>query len=237
MLPTRLVMSLFLALLVVTAGCGDNNSSEPEPVVTESPDPENPFFVASPLPYGLPPFDKINDNHYIPAFELGMAEEISEVEAIATNPAAATFENTIVALEQTGSLLTRTQRVFSAMTSAHTNDNLKKIQTEMAPKFAAHNDSIALNPELFARVDSLFQQRDKLDLDAESRRLLERYHTDFVRAGARLSDEEKARLREINALQAELSTAFSQNVLNEVNESAIVVDSRDELERSLCQRH
>lgn len=224
----RMRMLTGLVFLSFFAGCGESN--EPETVVPDSQETENPFFVASSLPYALPPFDRIEDIHFVPAFERGMAEEISEVGAIAANPEAATFENTIVALEMSGQMLTRTQRVFGAMTSAHTNDNLKEIQTEMAAKIAAHNDSIALNPDLFARVDALYQQRQTLGLDAESQRLLERYHVDFVRAGATLTTEQQARLRQINSLQAELSTAFSQNVLNEVNESAIVVDSRAELE-------
>jgi peptidyl-dipeptidase Dcp len=222
----RLVFILSLAFLV--AACGGANP--PEQTVTPSSDTSNPFFVASDLPYGMPHFELIRDEHYVPAFERGMAEELSEVNAIAANADPATFENTIVAMELTGQLLNRTQRVFSAMAGAHTNDNIKEIQQLMAPKFAAHADNILLNAELFARVNTLYQQRDELDLDPESLRLLERYYTNFVRAGALLDDQQKARLREINAERAELSTTFSQNVLNEVNESAIVVDSRDELD-------
>jgi peptidyl-dipeptidase Dcp len=158
-----------------------------------------------------------------------MAEELSETEAIANNGEPPTFENTIVALEHAGQMLNRTDRVFSAMGSAHTNDELKEIETIMAPRFAAHEDTILLNKALFTRVDTLYQGRTDLDLDAESLRLLERYFTDFVRAGAQLSDEEKIRLREINAERAELATAFGQNVLNEVNDSAVVVETREEL--------
>jgi len=222
----RIIFILPLAFLVVACG----GASPPEQTLTPSNDTSNPFFVASDLPYGTPHFDRIRDEHYVPAFERGMAEELSEVNAIAANADPATFENTIVAMELTGQLLNRTQRVFFAMASAHTNDNIKEIQQLMAPQFAAHADNILLNTELFARVNSLYQQRDELDLDPESLRLLERYYTNFVRAGALLDDEQKARLREINAERAELSTTFSQNVLNEVNDSAIVVDSLDELD-------
>ncbi len=218
----RILISLTLAFFV--AACGD--SSPPETSVAT---PTNPFFAVSELPYGLPAFDQIRTEHYLPAFDRGMAEEISEVEIIANNPQPATFENTIVAMEYAGQMFDRTDRVFSAMSSANTNDRLQEIETIMAPKFAAHEDAILLNKKLFTRINTLYQARTELGLDAESSRLLERYFTDFVRAGARLSDEEKIRLREINAELAELSTAFDQNVLNEVNDSAIVVEARDEL--------
>ena len=222
MLHARLLLSLTLSFLV--AACG-NNSQQETAVAT----PTNPFFTVSDLPYGLPAFDRIRNEHYLPAFERGMAEEISETDAIANNEEPPTFENTIVALERAGQMLNRTDRVFSAMGSAHTSDELKEIETIMAPRFAAHEDTILLNKALFTRVDTLYQARADLVLDAESMRLLERYFTDFVRAGARLSDEEKIRLREINAERAELATAFGQNVLNEVNDSAVVVKTRDEL--------
>ncbi len=221
------LLVLGLALFFLTAGCGDNES--PEQIVNQPDDRTNPFFTASTLPYGLPPFDLIEDEHYVPAFERGMAEELRDIENIAMNTEPATFENTIVALELTGDLLSRARRVFGAMTSAHTNDELKKIQSSMAPQFASHSDDILLNPDLFARVASLYKTRDTLELDPESLRLLERYYLDFVRAGAKLSAQEKARLREINAEDAELSTQFSQNLLEEVNSSAIVVDSRADL--------
>ena len=217
---------LSLTLSILVAGCGGNSPEQP---VSQSTDATNPFFAESELPYGMPAFDQIRDEHYLPAFERGMADALGEIEMIATNADAATFENTIVAMERSGRLLDRTDRVFSAMISAHTNDKLQEIDTLTAPMLAAHNDSILLNKALFARVNSIYQSRSELDLDAESLRLLERYFTDFVRAGAQLSDEQKARLREINKERAELSTAFSQNVLNEVNDSAIVVSSRDEL--------
>jgi peptidyl-dipeptidase Dcp len=216
-----------LALCLFLIACSDRDAAEQ--AVTEPAGMTNPFFTESTLPYGMPPFDLIENEHYVPAFERGMAEQTAEIEAIATNPEAATFENTIVAMERSGQLFDRPQRVFSNMVGTHTNEALKEIQTEMAPKFAAHSDNILLNTELFARVASLYEGRDSLELDPESLRLLERYHTDFVRAGAELSEEQKLRLREINAELAELRTAFSQNVLNEVNDSAVIVESRDEL--------
>jgi len=216
-----------LAFFLFVVACSDRDPAVQ--AVIEARGTANPFFAESTLPYGMPPFDLIKNEHFLPAFERGMAEQLAEIEAIAANAQAATFENTIVAMERSGQLLDRSRRVFSNLTSAHTNDTLQEIQTEMAPKFAAHNDNILLNPDLFARVASLYEARDSLGLDPEAYRLLERYHTDFLRAGAQLSEEQKGRLREINAELAELRTAFSQNVLNEVNESAVIVESRDEL--------
>lgn len=223
----RSSLLLSMALLFLVAGCGGSNS--PEESVSASTNSTNPLLEESNLPYGMPAFDRIKAAHYMPAFERGMADEMTEIEAIATNMDAATFENTIVAKERAGQLLKRTNRVFSAMKSAHTNDELKDIETLMAPILAAHRDSILLNQKLFTRVDSLYQARDKLGLDNESLRLLERYFTDFVRAGAQLSENQKERFREINLERAELATAFGQNVLNEVNDSAIVVETRGEL--------
>ena len=221
------VLSMSLSLSLLAAGCGDRDSpQQPSSLPTDT---TNPLFAESELPYGMPAFDRIENEHFVPAFERAMAEQIAEIEAIASNSDPATFENTIAAMEIAGQMLGRARAVFGALTSAHTNDTLKEIETLMAPKFSAHDDSILLNPDLFVRLDALHQARDALGLDAESLRLLERYHTDFVRAGAELSEEQKVRLREINTERAELTTAFAQNVLNEVNDSAVVVSSRDEL--------
>ncbi|MDA0681007.1 MAG: M3 family metallopeptidase [Proteobacteria bacterium] len=216
-----------LTVFLLAAGCSGGNS--PESVVNNTTESSNPFFVDSELPYGMPPFDLIRNEHFAPAFERGMAEEMTEVMVIVSNPEPASFDNTIVALELSGQLLSRSRRVFSSLTGAHTNDALKVIQKDMAPRFSSHNDSINLNPDLFARVADLYAVRETLGLDAESLRLLERYYSDFIRAGAQLSDVQKERLREINSELAQLGTAFSQNVLSEVNDSAIVVDSRGEL--------
>lgn len=216
-----------LALLLLILGCSDREAVE-QPVA-ETPEPVNPLIAKSTLPYGMPPFDLIKDEHFVPAFERGMAEQTTEIEAIASNPEPATIENTVVALEKTGQMLDFANRVFNALTSAHTNDTLEEIDTEMSPRFSAHYDNIFLNSDLFARIASLYDTRDTLGLDADAMHLLERYHLDFVRSGAELSEEEKNRLRDINAELAELGTQFGQNVLNEVNDSAVVVDSREEL--------
>ena len=189
----------------------------------------NPFFTESALPYRLPPFDRIDDAHYRPAFERGMAEQIEEIEAIAAQPEPPTFENTIVPLERSGRLLDRVASVFFSLASAHTNDAVNEIRNEMAPRLAAHTDAILLNADLFARVRTLHERRESLALDAEARRLVERYHVDFVRAGARLSASDKERMQEINAELAALSSRFTQNVLDEVNAAAVVVETEEEL--------
>ena len=192
-------------------------------------DTPNPLLEPSPLPFGYPAFDRVRDSHYAPAFSQGMAEHLREVEAIANNPSETTFENTLVALERSGQLLGRVQRLFFNLVGAHGNDALRAVEKEMAPKLAAHSDAIRLNPALFARVDRLHARLDQLGLDPESRRLLDRTHRDFVRSGARLGETEKTRLKALNAEIATLQTSFAQNVLKETNASAVVVDRREDL--------
>jgi peptidyl-dipeptidase Dcp len=190
----------------------------------------NPFFQPSTLPYAYPPFDRIHDADYRPAFDKGMADQLAEIAAIANNPESPTFENTIAAMEKSGQLLARVSIVFGSLSGAHTNDELKKIDLEYSPKLSAHVDEIFLNPALYARVKKLYDARDEMRLDAESRRLLEKYHTDFVRAGARLDDAQKGRLKAINGELATLSTQFQQNLLEDTNASAVVVDDKAELD-------
>jgi peptidyl-dipeptidase Dcp len=192
-------------------------------------DASNPFAKPSTLPFNYPPFDKVKNEHFGPAFMEGMRQEAAEIEAIAANRAAPTFDNTIVAMERSGQLLNRVQAVFGTLTGSYTNDTLQALQKELSPKLAAHNDAIRLNPKLYARIKSLYDKRDKLKLDAESTYLLERYHTDFVRAGAKLSDADKQKLKAYNGQLAALQTQFAQNVLKEANASALVVDTRAEL--------
>jgi len=190
----------------------------------------NPLLVESPLPFHYPQFDLIKEEHFAPAYEQGMAEELQEVAAIAANPAAPTFENTIVALERSGQLLDRVDGIFSNLNGTVTTPGLQQIEKAMAPKLAAQRDAIRLNPALFARIEALYAVRDTLGLDPESQRLLWRYRQDFIRAGARLSDADKTRLKALNAELASLQTAFSQNVLKETNASALLVDTREELD-------
>ncbi len=222
--------------LALLAACADE---APAPVADAQPGAEaempmeaaveNPFFSESPLYLGYPPFDLIENAHFQPAFERGMAEQIAEVGAIAGQEADPDFENTIVALELSGQLLNRVSAVFFALSSAHTNDDILALQQQLAPELAAHSDAILLNRDLFARISALHENRDSLELDAESLRLLERTYIDFVRAGAALDAEQQETLRDLNARIAVLETRFSQNVLNEVNDQAIIVASREEL--------
>jgi peptidyl-dipeptidase Dcp len=186
----------------------------------------NPLLSESSLPYHLPPFDKIRDDDFLPAIEQGMGRHLQEIQNIVDDPAKPTFDNTIVAMERAGQLLDRANRVFSNLNGADTNPARQKIETEIAPKLAAHQDEIFLNPKLFARVQALYEQRDTLGLDPESAYLLERYYKDFVRAGAKLGDADKAKLKAINSELANLETAFDQNVLNEKNASSVAVDDR-----------
>ena len=191
---------------------------------------QNPFYTESSLYMKYPEFDKIKNKHYTPAFEKGMADHMAEMETIANHNVNPTFNNTIMAMETSGALLDRVSTVFFSLTSANTNDEMEKIRSEMAPKLSAHSDQILLNGKLFHRVKTIYEQRDQLGLDKESKRLVEKYYTDFIRSGANLSSEEKESLKKINGEMAVLQTTFSQNVLKEVNALAVVVDSKDELD-------
>src|SRR4029077_11141175 len=190
---------------------------------------DNPFLTESSLPYRLPPFDKIKDDQFVPATKAGMQQQLKEVDAIAANADKATFDNTVVALERTGRLLDRVQRTFSNLNAADTNPARQKVETELAPKLSAHHDAILLNSKLFARIQELYSNREKLGLDPESSYLLERYYKDFVRAGAKLSDSDKEKLKKINAELATLQTQFEQQVLKEKNASSVVVDKKEDL--------
>src|SRR5262245_8710360 len=151
----------------------------------------NPFAVPTTLPFNYPRFDRIKDSDFAPAFDAGMAQQLAEIRGIADNPAAPTFQNTLVALEKSGLLLQRAKRVFDALVSADTNDARNQLRKDYAPRFAAHQDAIRLDGRLFARIETLYGRRATLGLDAESLRLLERTHADFVHAGARLSAGDK----------------------------------------------
>src|SRR5881227_1426012 len=190
---------------------------------------DNPLMTESALPYHYPAFDKLKDEHFIPAIEAGMRDQLKEIEPIANSSEKATFDNTIVALERTGQLLDRAQRTFSNLNACDTNPTRQKIDKEMAPELAAHRDEIFLNPKLFARVQELYSNRDNLGLDPESAYLLERYYKDFVRAGAKLADTDKEKLKKINTELATLQTQFEQNVLKEKNASSVVVDRKEQL--------
>src|SRR5580658_7925401 len=171
--------------------------------------PSNPFYVASTLPFHAPPFDKIKDEDYQPAIEAGMAEELTEIQAISDNPAAPTFENTLVPMEKSGQLLRRAMATFEGVSGANTDPALDAVRTAEAPKLAAHSDAIYLNAKLFARVSAVYKQRESLKLDPESLRLIEVTYDKFVRSGANLSDADKTELKKLNEEISTLSNAFS----------------------------
>ncbi|HMG06355.1 MAG TPA: M3 family metallopeptidase [Chthoniobacterales bacterium] len=227
------IATLLFALVCVTMPlCQAVTPASPSPspstpVTTKST--TNPLLTESTLPYQMPPFDKIKDEHFQPALEQGIIEEEKEAEEIAKQKDKPTFENTIVALEKSGQLLGRARRIFSNFAGANTNPTIQKIEKEMAPKLSAHSDAIHLNGPLFARIEALYQERDKSGLDAESKWLLERYYKDFVRAGAKLSEADKTKLKALNAELATLQTTFEQNVLKEKNAASIVVENRADL--------
>ncbi|UOD31954.1 M3 family metallopeptidase [Massilia violaceinigra] len=192
-------------------------------------DAANPFANISTLPFNYPAFDKIKNEHFAPAFAEGMRQNAAEIDAIANNRKPATFENTIVAMERSGKLLSRTGGAFGIFAGGNTNDTIKGLERELAPKLAAHRDAMLLNQKLFDRIETLYAKRARLGLDAESAFLLERYRKDFVRAGAKLNAADKDKLKGYNAELATLQTTFSQNVLSEANAAALVVDTRAEL--------
>jgi peptidyl-dipeptidase Dcp len=187
----------------------------------------NPFFEEWNTPFGTPPFDKIKNEHYLPAFKAGIEEQNKEIEAIVNNSEAPTFENTIEELEYSGSLLTKVSRVFFAMTEAMTNDELQSITKEVSPMLSKHNDDINLNPKLFARIKSVYENKDKFDLNTEQEKLLEEYYKGFVRGGANLPDDKKEEFREINKQLSLLSIQFGENVLKETNKFELVLEEKD----------
>src|SRR5579859_4998011 len=191
--------------------------------------PTNPFFSASALPYQAPPFDRIHDADYQPAIEAGMRDQIAEIDSIANATSEPTFENTIVPMERSGALLTRASKVFFALASANTNDTIQKIQSDLAPKLAAHSDAIFLNDKLYRRVHAVYEKRDASNLSAEQRRLVEHYERDFVRAGVRLAETDKARVRALNQEEGKLTTDFQTKLLAATKAGAVVVSDSTQL--------
>ncbi|KZC18800.1 dipeptidyl carboxypeptidase, partial [Rhodanobacter denitrificans] len=189
----------------------------------------NPFYSASTLPFQAPPFDKIHDTDYQPAIEEGMRQQLAEIEKIANDPAAPTFENTFVAMEKSGAMLHRVMAAFNAVTGANTNDTLQKVQEQEAPKLAAHEDAIHLDGKLFQRVQTIYDQRDTLKLDPESARLVEVVYKNFVHAGAKLSDADKAKLKDLNKEESTLSTAFTNKLLAATKDAAPVIADKAQL--------
>jgi peptidyl-dipeptidase Dcp len=224
---------LTLTLCLIAQGCArstsDQASAGAAAVAPGEFSSANPFAQPSSLPYQAPAFDRIRNGDYQPAIEEGMRRQRAELDSIARQPASPTFENTIVALERTGELLTRVLKVFASVVQANTNDTLQRVQTEEAPRLAAHSDALYLDSRLFQRVHSVYQRRASLKLSTEQNTLVERYHRNFVRAGAQLSEAPKNRLRQLNQEEARLSTDFQTKLLAATKAGALVLDDRSQL--------
>ena len=185
---------------------------------------KNPLMNESTLPFEAPPFDQIEASDFMPAFKKGMSKQLKEVDSIANNSENPTFENTLVALEKSGQLLTRVQHSFGILTSANINSKLKEVRQKVSPKLAEHHDAIFLNDKLFERVKTIYNERKELGLDDESKRLVEYYYQQFERAGANLSEEDKEKLKELNKKEASLSTQFENKLLEATKDGALVVE-------------
>ncbi len=234
-------MKNFKALPVIAAGIAITACSTTQTVTTTSPAPSagvsttylpasNPFAAPSTLPFQAPNFAAIKESDYRPAFTAGMKQQIDEVTAIANQAAPATFDNTMIPLERSGEILTRVQKVFNLLTGANTDDTLQAIQEEVAPKLASHYDAIFLNDKLFQRVKSLNDRRDQLGFTQTQKALVDYYYKQFVRAGANLSDADKAKLTALNQEEAKLTTDFSNKLLAATKAGAVVIDDVKQLE-------
>ena len=231
--------------IALTAACSSSNDADkgaapaasgtaaPAPAATTAAAPAahvNPLLTKSELPFEAPPFDKIVDADFQPAIEEGMKQEMAEIDAIANSTEEPTFDNTILAMEKSGALLTRAMNVFSSLTSANTNDTLQKVEEDESPKLAAHDDAIYLNDKLFQRVQTLYDKRDSLKLDPESARLLDVKYKRFVHEGAKLSEADKTKLKDLNKELSTLSTKFTNQLLAATKAGALVVDDAKALD-------
>jgi peptidyl-dipeptidase Dcp len=191
---------------------------------------ENPFFKEWTTPYGVPPFEEIKVEHFLPALKEGITRREAEVEAIVANTAEPTFENTILALDKSGELLSKVSGTFYPLSSANTNDEMQALAREISPLMTQHRDNISLNPELFERIKGVYDRRNNLGLDKEQMRATEKYYDDFVRGGANLSDADQAKLRELNEELSKLSLQFGENLLAETNRNfKLVIDDEADL--------
>ena len=214
-------------LMLIFTAC--NQNSQKQSMENNADLANNPFMNASTLPFQAPDFTKIKDSDFEPALMEGLKEQLEEINNIANNTEEPTLENTLVALEKSGQLLTRVNNVFDMLSGANTNDVLQDLQEKIAPKMAALSDAIYLNDKLFARVKQVYQKKEDLNLDKESARLLEYYFDEFKKAGANLTEDKKEKLKEINEELATLSAKFTNQLLDAAKAGALVVDSKEEL--------
>ena len=191
----------------------------------------NPFFTEYGTPYQIPPFEKIKEEHYMPAFTQGMKEQLEEIDVITNDPESPSFENTIVELERTGETLDKVSDVFFNLVSSNTNDQMDSIAAEVTPKLSAHSDAISLNKKLFSRVSSVYAQRNDLNLNTEQMRLVEETYKDFIRSGVQLDESSMEKLTKINQELSSLSVQFDQNLLKETNEGFnLIIEDENQLE-------
>ena len=223
-MPRIRIVLLGAAAVLTLAAC-----TTPTPPPAPPPPPPNPFADASPLTLQAPDFARIQDSDYRPAIDQGMALQRQEIDAIASNPEAPTFANTIAAMEKSGAMLTRVSKVFFALTQANTNEVLQKVKSDTAEAFAAHHDAIYMNAKLFARVQAIYDSRAALNLGPEEATLLEVYYHNFVSSGAKLNEAGKTRLMEINKQLSKLQTDFDEKLLAATKAAALVVDDKDKL--------
>ena len=228
LIATAISSALLLSACSEPSNTTTNNTAQNEQV-SASIESTNPLFVKSPLQFQTPQFDLIKDEHFVPAFEQGMKEQLAEIDDIVNNTEAPSFENTIVAMEKSGELLTRASRIFFNLNGTDSNDARRAIQTEMAPKFAAHGDNINLNKALFERVEAVYNQRAALNLTAEEKRLVEVLYKGFVRSGAKLNEDQKTRIREINKELSTIGTQFSQNIMALIKNNVVIVEDKAQL--------
>ena len=208
----------------------DNQNTPNQTVETEKTMAENPFFKPYDTPFGLPPFEKIRNEHYLPAFKKGMQDHVAEIEAIFNNTALPTFENTLEAMEKSGELLTNVSRVFFHLYSTHSSDEIREIAGKVIPLLSKHGSFISLNDKLFARIKAVHDQKETLDLNLEQKKLLEDNYKAFVRSGAALDPENKEKVRKINEELSVLSLKFRNNLLAETNGFKMFLDKEADLE-------
>lgn len=220
----------YLALALLVVACNNSKEKEnPNKSEEQMNNTENPLLSESTLPYGAPDFSKIKDEHFMPAMLKGIEQQKKAVEAIANSKEEPTFDNTVLALEKSSELLSRSSQIFYALAGSNTNETLQAVEEEMAPKFAAQSDMIYLNENLFKRFKTLYDKKESLNLDAESLKLLENYYEDFEIAGANLSSEDKEKLKEYNEKIATLTTKFGKTLLDANNAGAVTFTNKEDL--------
>lgn len=230
----KTILASAISAVLALQGCTNDQAMQNTAAATENPaaatmlSKTNPFYSVSTLDYYTPDFDKIKIEDYVPAFEAGIKQHSAEIQALANNPAAPTFDNTIVAFEKTGKLLDRVATVFFNLSGLVSNDDYQRIEAEMAPKLSEHSDNVYLNNKLFKRVEAIYNQRQSLQ--GEDKRLIEVYYKNFIRAGAELNEADKETLRGINTELSKLSTEFSQNILASFKNDIVLVKDKAQLD-------